>query len=236
LLLDRRDRQQLEMSPIITRLMPVTTMSDPLIFIMKYLRINSRPLRVLSFVCLGFLAGCSVLQPQKIESGSELSKGATLAGLTTFRFLPNRVMAEAEAVSNTPYWYSQVGKAVTENLSAKGYHHVETGKSDFLVAYHLVLKRTQTVTILSNYAGYDLSRTEMAKKNLLKFTEPKKPGEGPLGFVIIDILDPVRQQLLWRGWAKTNLTGAQDPNRLSGIIKAAVDRALESFPAKSTGG
>jgi hypothetical protein len=203
---------------------------------MKYFRINSRPLWVLLFVCFGFLAACSVLQPQNIESGSEPSKGATLAGLTTFRFLPNRVMAEAEALSNTPYWYSQVGKAVAENLSAKGYRQVQNGKSDFLVAYHLVLKRTQTVTILSNYAGYDLSRAEMAKKNLHKFTEPKKPGEAPLGFVIIDILDPVRQQLLWRGWAKTNLTGAQDANRLIGIIKPAVDRALETLPAKSTGG
>ncbi len=203
---------------------------------MKYLRINSRQLWILSFVCFGFLAGCSVLQSNKIESGSELGKGAKLTGFRTFRFLPNRVMAEAEAVSNTPFWYNQIGKAVAENLSAKGYRQSENGKSDFLVAYHVVLKRTQTVTIVSNYSGYDLSRSEIAKTNLAKFTEPKKPGEAPVGFVIIDILDPSRRQLLWRGWAKTNLTGAQDPNRLSGIIKAAVDRALETFPAKSTGG
>ena len=202
--------------------------------IMKHLRIHSRRLGVLSFSCLAFLAGCSAL-PQKIESGSELGKGARLAGLTTFQFLPNRVMAEAEALSNTPYWYSQIGKAVAENLSAKGYRHVENGKSDFVVACHAVLKRTQTVTIISNYAGYNLSPSEVAKTNLSKFTAPKQPGEAPYAYVIVDVLDPSHRQLLWRGWAKTGLTGGQDPNHLTVIIKAAVDRLMEPFPAKSAG-
>ena len=203
--------------------------------VMKYLRINSRYLWVFSFVCLGFFAGCAAL-PQKIESGSELSKGSKLSGLTTFGFLPNRVMAKAEALSNTPYWYSQIGKAVAESLSAKGYRQVKNGRSDLLVACHAVLKRTELVTIISNYSGYSLSPSESAKTNLSKFTVPKKPGEAPVAFVIIDILDPSHRQLLWRGWAKVGLTGAQDPNHLSGIIKAAVDRIMESFPAKSAGG
>jgi len=202
-------------------------------FNMKYLCINSGPLWVLGFVCFELLAGCSVLQPQTIESGSELGKGAKLAGFSTFRFLPNRVMAEAEAVSNTPYWYSQIGKEIAENLSAKGYRQVENGQSDFLVAYHVVLKRTQAaVTIISNYSGYDRSSSEIAKTNLSKFTAPKKPGEGRVGFAIIDVLDPGHRQRLWRGWAKRDLTGAQDPNRLSDIIRAAVSRILEAFPAK----
>jgi len=202
--------------------------------IMKYFRVNSWQLHLLSFACFGFLAGCSTMQPQKIESGSELSKGAKLAGLTTFRFLPNRVMAEAEAVSNTPYWYSQIGKAVAKNLSAKGYRQVENGKSDFLVAYHVVLKRTaQMVTTMSNYSGYDLSPSQHAKMNLSKFNGPKAPGDGPIGFVIIVLLDPASLRLLWRGWAKTGLTGGQDSNRLNTIITAAVDRILETLPAKS---
>jgi hypothetical protein len=203
---------------------------------MKYLRVNSRQLWVLPLVCLCLLASCSTPQTPKIESGSEFGKGTNLAGLTTFRFLPNRVMAEAEAVSNTPYWYSQIGKEVAKNLSAKGYRQIENGKSDFLVAYHVVLKRTQAVTTISNYSGYDLPPSEVAKTNLAKFTEPKKPGDPPVGFVVIDILDPGHRQLLWRGWAKANLTGAQDPNRLSAIIEAAVDRIFENFPAKSGGG
>jgi hypothetical protein len=48
-------------------------------------------------------------------------------------------------------------------------------------------------------------------------------------------LDPASRQLLWRGWAKTGLTGGQDPNRLNQIISSAVDRILETLPAKSGG-
>jgi Domain of unknown function (DUF4136) len=207
-------------------------MSD--LSIMKYFRINSRQIILLWFACCSFLVGCSTMQPQKIESGSELSKGVKLAGLTTFRFLPNRVMAQAEAVSNTPHWYDQIGIAVAKNLTAKGYRQVENGNSDFLVAYHVVLKRTgQTVTTISNYAEYDLSPAQHAKTNLSKFNGPKAPGEGPIGYVIIDFLNPASHQLLWRGWAKTGLTGGQDPNRLTQLISAAVDRILDAVPAKS---
>jgi Domain of unknown function (DUF4136) len=222
------------MSRYITRANACHHMSDR--SFMKNFRLNSRPIILLWFTCFSFLAGCSTTQPQKIESGSELSKGVKLAGLTTFRFLPNRVMAQAEAVSNTPYWYSQIGIAVAKNLSAKGYRQVGNGKSDFLVAYHVVLKRAgQTVTTISNYSEYDLSPSQHAKTSLSKFNGPKAPGEGPIGFVIIDFLDPASRQLLWRGWAKTSLTGGQDPNRLTQIISAAVDRILETLPAKSGG-
>ena len=203
---------------------------------MKNFHLNSRQIILLPFACLFFLAGCSTTEPQKIETGSELTKGAKLAGLTTFRFLPNRVMAQAEAVSNTPYWYSQIGIAVAKNLSAKGYRQVENGKSDFLVAYSVVLKRAaESVTTMSNYAQYDLSPSQHAKTNLSKFNGPKAPGEGPIGYVIIDFLDPASRQLLWRGWAKTGLTGGQDSDRLNAIISAAVDRILETLPAKSGG-
>ena len=234
MLLDRRDHQQFEISRYVTKANARHYMSDR--SLMKNLRLNSRQNILLWFACFSFLAGCSTTQPQKIESGSELSKGVKLAGLTTFRFLPNRVMAQAEAVSNTPYWYSQIGIAVAKNLSAKGYRQVENGKSDFLVAYHVVLKRSgQTVTTISNYSEYDLSPAQHAKTSLSKFNGPKAPGEGPIGFVIIDFLNPANRQLLWRGWAKTGLTGGQDPNRLNQIISAAVDRILDALPAKSGG-
>ena len=149
-------------------------------FTMRYLCADPRTLLV--FVCLSLFSGCSTTQASKIETGSKLIKDARLAGRTTFRFLPNRVMEAAEAVSNAPYWYSQIGKAIAQDLSRKGYRQVGGGKSDLLVAYHLVLKRTQAVTILSNYSGYDLSRSEIAQADLAKFTDPKKPGEALLAY------------------------------------------------------
>jgi hypothetical protein len=201
-------------------------------FTMIYLCVDPRTLLV--FVCLSLFSGCSTTQPSsKIETGSRLSKDAKLAGRTTFRFLPNRVMEAAEAVSNAPYWYSQIGKVIAHRPLEKRLSPSGSAKSDLLVAYHLVLKRTQAVTILNNYSGYDLSRSEIAQTDLAKFTDPKKPGEAPLGLLIIDIIDPTHRQLLWRGWAKTNLTGIRDPNRLSGLIADVVARTLADFPPKS---
>ena len=57
--------------------------------------------------------------------------------------------------------------------------------------------------------------------------------DAPLGLLIIDVIDPAHLQLGWRAWAKTNLTGMQGPNRLSGLIKAVVAHTLANFSSKS---
>ena len=57
--------------------------------------------------------------------------------------------------------------------------------------------------------------------------------DAPLGLLIIDVIDPAHLQLVWRAWAKTNLTGMQGPNRLSGLIKAVVAHTLANFSSKS---
>jgi hypothetical protein len=199
----------------------------------KRLYINLCRFLFISSIGLGFLTGCSSLQPVKVQTGSELIKNAKLVGRTTYRFLPSKTMAAAEAVSNMPYWHEQVGKAIAKNLSEKGYKQVENSPSDLLVAYHLVLKRSEAAFVFNAYSGYNLSPSEIAKTNLDKFIDPNTLGDPPVGLVAIDVIDPTRRLLLWRGWGKTSLADAKDTDRLTAIIKTAVDRTLANLPPRS---
>lgn len=177
---------------------------------------------------LVLLVGCASTQ-----SGSHLEPGATLAGRTTFRFLPDRSIDAAEAVSNRAYWRNVIGQDIVAALNAKGYRFFPTRQTDFLVAYHIVLKDNEAVTTFDNYYGYDLSADQLAQADLSKFQDPKKPGTAEEGILVVDIIDPKKRALLWRGWTRSKLNRQQPGEQLQALAKAVVDRTMASLPAKT---
>jgi hypothetical protein len=50
---------------------------------------------------------------------------------------------------------------------------------------------------------------------------------------VIDIIDPKKRALLWRGWTKSNLDRQQPGEKLQALARAAVDRTLASLPART---
>jgi len=176
---------------------------------------------------LMLLVGCA-----STNSGSHFEPGATLAGRTTFRFLPDRTIDASEAVSNRSYWRNTIAQNIASALNAKGYRFFPTRQTDFLVAYHIVLKENETVTTFSNYYGYDLSADQLAQADLTKFQDPKRPGTATQGVLVIDIIDPKKRALLWRGWTKSTLDRQQPGEKLQALAKAAVNQTLASLPAR----
>lgn len=167
------------------------------------------------------------------KTGSHFEPGATLAGRTTFRFLPDRTIDAAEAVSNRAYWRNAIGQDIVAALNAKGYRFFPTRQTDFLVAYHVVLKENEAVTTFDNYYGYDLSADQLAQADLSKFQDPKHPGAAEEGILVIDIIDPKQRTLLWRGWMRSKLNRQQPGEKLQAQAKMVVDGTLASLPART---
>jgi hypothetical protein len=167
------------------------------------------------------------------NTGSHFEPGATLAGRTTFRFLPDRTIDAAEAVSNRAYWRNAIAQDIVAALNAKGYRFFPTRQTDFLVAYHVVLKDNEAVTTFDNYYGYDLSADQLVQADLSKFQDPKRPGTAEEGILVIDIIDPKQRTLLWRGWTKSKLNRQQAGEQLQAQAKLVVDGTLASLPART---
>src|SRR6516162_1874653 len=67
-----------------------------------------------------------------------------------------------------------------------------------------------------------------------------RDGDSGLFFVLVrpveDFLDFIAfaGEVLWRGWAKTNQTGMQDPNRLSGLAPRSLQTTRVTLPLAKT--
>jgi hypothetical protein len=181
--------------------------------------------------CLGFVAlvaGCAT----EIQTGNQQTPGASFAHRSTFRFLPDQSREAAEAVSNTSYWRGEIGQDILSAMNAKGYRFFPNRKTDLLVAYHIVLVENETVTTLDNYSGYNLTANQAAQADLAQFQDPQHPGQASKGILIIDFIDPVKKQLLWRGWAKADFDRIQPGQSLKEMTKLAVDRILAKLPSR----
>jgi hypothetical protein len=189
--------------------------------------------RIALYLSFGSLLVMLLASCASMNSGSHFEPGATLAGRTTFRFLPDRTIDASEAVSNRAYWRNAISQDIVSALNAKGYRFFPTRQTDFLVAFHIVLKENETVTTFDNYFGYDLSADQLAQADLKKFQDPKRAGTAAQGILVIDIIDPKKRTLLWRGWTKSNLDRQQPGEKLQALAKAAVDRTLASLPART---
>src|SRR5580698_10478113 len=178
-------------------------------------------------VALSF-AGCATT----FQTGSELSPGASLAKRSTFRFVPDKSQAAAEAVASGPDWRAIIGQDILTELNAKGYRFFPNRATDLLVAFHIVLTENESVTTLDNYLGYPLTAGQAAQADLSRFQDPNHPGQASKGTLVIDFIDPKKRVLLWRGWAKTNVDLKQSGDKLQALAKEAVKEILAKFPSR----
>ncbi len=178
-------------------------------------------------VALSF-AGCAT----KFETGSQQAPDANFARRSTFRFVPDKSHAAAEAVASGPDWRGLISQDILTALNAKGYRFFPNRQTDLLVAFHIVLTENESVTTLDNYLGYQLTPSQTSQADLAKFQDPNHPGEASKGTLIIDFIDPKKKVLLWRGWAKTNVDLKQPGEKLQALAKEAVDQILAKFPSR----
>ena len=171
--------------------------------------------------CCCLLIGCTAI----LQSGSQQAPDASFAGRSTFRFLPDK--SAATATSN--YWRAEIGQDLLSALNAKGYRFFPNRqKTDFLVAYHLVLADHEVLTGLDP----DLAPGQTGGIDISKLQDPQHPGEAAKGAIFIDFIDPQQKKLIWRGWARTKFEQVQPGPAMQRSAKLAVDQILTKLPSR----
>ncbi|HZC58803.1 MAG TPA: DUF4136 domain-containing protein [Chthoniobacterales bacterium] len=187
--------------------------------------------RLATIVCIGAsvlsFAGCTTT----ISSGSETTPGAVFAGRSTFRFLPDKSQPDP----TTPNWRGVISQDILAALNIKRYRFFPLRKTDLLVGFHIVLAENENVQTMDSYLGYPVTAGPAAQGDLSRFQDPKRPGAASQGLLVIDFIDPKKNMLLWRGWAKTRLRPKMSQERFQEESKEAVNKILATFPGAAPG-
>jgi hypothetical protein len=114
--------------------------------------------------------------------------------------------------------------ALPTEMKAKGL--VLTSKNpDFLIAADIVTKEKQRITKWG-YPYYDSYRTYDGSWTLDYYQYEE-------GTFILDFLEPISKNLIWRGAAKVALDYANTPEKRDKLIKKAIQKILQNYPPPS---
>lgn len=172
-------------------------------------------------VSMGFLAGCS-----SISVSRDYDTTADFSGLKTFAWQHAEQPETGDQRIDNDLHDERIRKAVDEALSAKGFHRTDLADADFLVAYFMEYQRKLSSGSVSvglgggSYGrhggvGYSTGVSEYDQTSLT-----------------IDLIDPAREKMIWRGVGSRSAYEGSSPEKTTGIVNASVAKILKKFPPK----
>jgi Domain of unknown function (DUF4136) len=179
---------------------------------------------------------CSIFDPQSEDGALVYPRGVvtathqSLAHRSSFGFVPHLNQEAAAAVSNAPFWQNRIEASIASVLKQKGYRASPVKKADFLVAFHIVLRQGEYVTIFDNYSGYKLPAAKAASAGIASLTASPN-GQAEIGTLVIDIIDPGSKTVIWRGWGRADVN--RTPAQTEQLIQTIVAAILRNFPDRT---
>lgn len=175
--------------------------------------------KIIIVALLFIIGGCS----PEIRVYSDYDPDYDLKKYTTF----NWIQTENVELGNNPLYYNELNdkrikSAVQDQLIRKGYA-LSALKPDLILHYHIIVDDQSIVT--TDPHGYFYSPYWMhLQTNVSHYRE---------GTLIIDIMDPKNNYLIWRGWAASAIEGVYTPDEIDQLIKTAVIKIFRRFPKKN---
>ena len=160
---------------------------------------------ILTLVSIIFMTGCS-----SISVETDYNRETDFSKYNTYRWIPHVKGTEANPLMNDPLIEGHVKNAVNAMMAINGFTRIEEGHPDFLVAYYFTARNRVDVT---HHYGYWYPHT-----SVYQYQE---------GTLIIDIVDRVDKQLIWRGWATGVL---EDRSKIKSQVDYSVQKLLKRFP------
>lgn len=168
----------------------------------------------------------------KMEVSAEWDQTANFDRLKTYAWLPESPERMQDSKINYMLLEPRVTGSADIDLRFRGYKKVDLKDADFLVGYHVVKEEGTEISVINSFYGFEPS---------YKFWGGGMAGPGlsnpyveryTRGTLIIDIVDPAANKLIWRGYA----TAVVDPDApledKTEIIQDATEQILKNFASR----
>lgn len=166
-------------------------------------------------ISLVVLVACS----SQIRVFSDYDPGYDLRSYKTFDW-GEKVKIEQ---GKNPLHYNELNDkrikaAVLEEMISRGYQQTEDAP-ELILHYHIIVDDRSVVTTEPYGYQYGPYWTR-SNANFYSYRE---------GTLILDLMDRKTQNLIWRGWAVTDIDGIT-PKEVEAIIKSAVAKIFKKYP------
>jgi hypothetical protein len=172
-------------------------------------------LPTLRAVTLGLaLLGCASANVQ-----SDFDPQADFSGLKTWDWFPKSRPPTLDPRLDSGLLDARIRQAVETELAARGYKPRGGPNADFLVSHTVAIQQQVSASSINDFYGPSYSRASRV------YVETYE-----VGTLVIDVLDPRKSQVIWRGSYQARLTPASNPSQREERVRTAVHAVLERFP------
>ena len=178
------------------------------------------------------LAGCSTL-----DIHTDFDCKADFSKLKTFTWVPGMKQASKDPRVDNAVTDARIRTAVEKVLVAKGYQKRDAGQPDFWVAYQAAIEEKFDPK-MTNYPYTTPLTRDIANGNFAQDLTWAYGGSQTFlshyeeGTLIVDIVDPRKRNLMWRGTAKATLEGGRNSAKKEARLNEGVQKIFATFPPK----
>ena len=179
-----------------------------------------QPTRSSACFGLALVAALLVASCAPVRVNSYVGRDFDLRRYHTYAWAPPDTFSTGDPrLDNNTFFLERVQRAVDSHLRQKGFEKVGDGQPDFVVHFHARVEQRLDVTEL-------------------RPNEPRcQAGDCPpfaydAGTLLVDLVDPRSNQLMWRGSAERAIQGVIDDQAwMDATVDDAVRRIMERFPS-----
>jgi hypothetical protein len=186
----------------------------------------SRLQSALLSIALASLASCAALREPPIETDFEFDRHARFDRLESFDFHVLPDSAPPDERVDAPLFNARVQRAVQRVLEDRGFMRDASGDPDFLIVHYGVLGTgvdIQRYVDLEVYGYRPWTQSMRIQEIVTDFDE---------GTLILDIIDPRSQALMWRGYGETRVDLEAESAERTARLRRLVAEVLASFPPR----
>ncbi len=184
-------------------------------------------MRVLGWAAAGIAATMVASCTTPMTAGADFARDVDLMKYGTFTW------GEADGLpvgdprlDNNPFFTDRLHAAIQAELESRNIREDDSAPA-LLVHHHTSVRNHIEVYEADLNAGYS-SEEYGAGTQVVEYDE---------GTFLVDIADAETKEILWRGWAVTNVDAAlNDPEEMASLMRRAVAMMFERFPVPATEG
>lgn len=182
-----------------------------------------------------FIVGCTSL-----ELSTDYDESIDFSSFKTYRWHSKNEHNEASLKYLDQIMDQRIRSAIDAQLQQQNFIKIESGTADFWVNYSVIVKEKVDIKTYNNYNGmypgyryrYGYGYYGSGMGVGLNSTSNTQVTYYNQGTLIIDILKPTNDQLMWRGAADGRLPKNTNRKENDSLVKKYVSTVLSQFPPK----
>lgn len=163
------------------------------------------------------VTGCATT----MNVSSHVERGLDFSRYHTYDWGPADALPTGDPrLDQNPFFQDHLQGAVEKQLAAKGLKRSTAGTADLLIHYHASINQRFDVNRMDKAYGY--CETDDCRNGVMEYEA---------GTLVLDVVDPRTNNIVWRGWAQDSVEDAlQNRDKMARQIDEAVTRMLALLP------